>query len=109
MKNIKRMKTKIILSLTVGLLLLYSCSDEYLQDEKRDGLSSDVVFASEETASAAIIGIYDVLQGSPAEYITKAIFYPATLILVQIPFFKLLKFPRYLPHLMRFGYKIMRV
>ncbi|HEA30032.1 MAG TPA: hypothetical protein ENH91_08585, partial [Leeuwenhoekiella sp.] len=71
------MKTKIILGLTVGLLLFYSCSDEYLQDEKRDGLSSDVVFASDETASAAIIGVYDVLQGSPAEYITKAIFYPA--------------------------------
>lgn len=77
MKNIKRMKTKIIFGLTLGLLLLYSCSDEYLQDEKRDGLSSDVVFSSDETASAAIIGVYDVLQGSPAEYITKAIFYPA--------------------------------
>ncbi len=57
--------------------MVYGCSDEYLQDKKRDGLNDQVVFGSDETASAAIIGIYDVLQGSPAEYITKAIFYPA--------------------------------
>ena len=76
MKNINKIGSKIMF-LAFTLLLVISCSDDFLRDEKRDGLSDEVVFASDATASAAIIGVYDVLQGGPAEYITKAIFYPA--------------------------------
>ncbi len=76
MKTIKKMKGRI----TVLLLMVFfanGCSDEFLQDNKNDGTPDVAVFASEETASAAVIGIYDVLQGSPNEYIIKGIFYPA--------------------------------
>lgn len=76
MKNINRISGRIVF-LAFTVLFANSCSDDFLRDEKRDGLSDEVVFASDETASAAIIGIYDVLQGGPSEYITKAIFYPA--------------------------------
>ncbi|MCX2680479.1 RagB/SusD family nutrient uptake outer membrane protein [Galbibacter sp. EGI 63066] len=59
------------------ILCLSGCSEEFLQDQKYDGLSDEVIFSSEETAVASVTGVYDTFQGSPIEYLTKAVFYPA--------------------------------
>lgn len=76
MKTIKKNR---IFGIIAGLsfILPFGCSDEFLQDEKNDGLTDEVVFSSEETISAAVIGVYDTFQAGPLEYLTKAVFYPA--------------------------------
>lgn len=72
--NIKTNKlTKIAVSLFA--ILAISCSDNFLQDEKNDGLTDEVVFSSEETIVATVNGVYDTFQGN--DYWTKAVFYPA--------------------------------
>lgn len=76
MKHIKNTSIKIIFMVT-AIVSINSCSDDYLQDTKRDGLNSEIVFASDATAEAAINGVYDALQGSPSEFIVKGIYYPA--------------------------------
>ncbi len=75
-KKTKKIGIVLILG-TLVLPIINSCSDSFLQDEKFDGLSDELVFASDETASAAVIGVYDTFQASPEEYLTKAVFYPA--------------------------------
>ena len=75
-RKMKKISVLVVLGAAVTALL-YSCSDSFLQDEKYDGLGDELVFASDETASAAVIGVYDTFQASPAEYLTKAVFYPA--------------------------------
>ncbi|WP_339727670.1 RagB/SusD family nutrient uptake outer membrane protein [Maribacter stanieri] len=62
------------------VMVIYSCSDDALQDSKTDGVSDATVYTSESTAIATITGIYDAFQsayggpdGIPAEYNTKAI------------------------------------
>lgn len=67
--------TKVITSFVV--IGMFGCSDSFLQDEKFDGLTDEVVFSSQETIVAAVTGVYDTFQASPAEYMTKAVFYPA--------------------------------
>lgn len=67
--------TKVMISFVV--IGMFGCSDNFLQDEKNDGLTDEVVFGSEETIVAAVNGVYDTFQASPAEYMTKAVFYPA--------------------------------
>ncbi|WP_373518174.1 RagB/SusD family nutrient uptake outer membrane protein [Pricia sp.] len=67
--------TKVVISFVV--IGMFGCSDSFLQDEKYDGLSDEVVYGSEETIVAAVNGVYDTFQASPLEYMTKAVFYPA--------------------------------
>ncbi|MEO1010284.1 MAG: RagB/SusD family nutrient uptake outer membrane protein [Bacteroidota bacterium] len=59
------------------LISLLGCSEGFLQDEKRDGITDEVVFGSEETIVATVTGVYDTFQAGPLEYLTKAVFYPA--------------------------------
>lgn len=72
--NYNRMQRMVFSLVAIGMI---GCSDEFLQDEKKDGLTDEVVFGSEETIVAAVNGVYDTFQASPAEYMTKAVFYPA--------------------------------
>ncbi|HSD08477.1 RagB/SusD family nutrient uptake outer membrane protein [Flavobacterium sp.] len=66
------------LFLAFAILISSSCSESFLKDEKTDGIDGDIVFSNDETATAAITGIYDTFQGEKsAEYDTKALFYPA--------------------------------
>src|SRR5690606_17913411 len=74
-------KSKIIGIFTaLTIMLIYGCSDNFLKDEKTDGISSEIVYSGDATAIAAVNGIYDAFQGArdggPAtnEYNTKAIF-----------------------------------
>ncbi|MDT0643754.1 RagB/SusD family nutrient uptake outer membrane protein [Zunongwangia sp. F363] len=76
MNKIKSKGKKIM----AAFLLLYGvagCSDDYLVDERYDGLTDEIVFNDPETASAVVTSIYDTFHGGPVEYLTKAIFYPA--------------------------------
>lgn len=72
-------KRNYVFGIVAGLALMapYGCSDEFLQDEKNDGLTDDVVFGAPETIGAAVVGVYDTFQAGPLEYLTKAVFYPA--------------------------------
>ncbi|MDO5988064.1 RagB/SusD family nutrient uptake outer membrane protein [Flavivirga amylovorans] len=63
------------------LALVYSCSDNFLQDTKTDGLTGPTVYSSESTAIAALTGVYDGFQagsqgdpGFPNEFNIKGIF-----------------------------------
>lgn len=76
MKTIKKNHVIGIIA-AMALITPYGCSDEFLQDEKNDGLTDEVVFSSEETISASVVGVYDTFQAGPLEYLTKAVFYPA--------------------------------
>ncbi|WP_303317858.1 RagB/SusD family nutrient uptake outer membrane protein [Flavivirga abyssicola] len=76
---------------TIGallLVLLYGCSDSFLQDPNTKDLTEAFVYGSDATAIAAVTGVYDGLQndsqgdpGLPNEYNVKGIFayanYPA--------------------------------
>lgn len=72
-----KMKTNKLMKITVSLLviLVASCSDSFLQDEKLDGITDNVVYGAEETIVATVTGVYDTFQGN--DYWTKAVFYPA--------------------------------
>lgn len=60
-----------------GLLLTsLSCSDDYLMDQKYDGLTSDIVYSDPNTAAATVTSVYDALQMDMAEGIVKGMFYP---------------------------------
>lgn len=59
------------------LFALSGCSDDYLMDDRYDGINSEIVFDDPETAAAVVTSVYDTFQGGPVEYLTKAIFYPA--------------------------------
>lgn len=69
---------KSIYIIATGLLLTgTSCSDDYLKDDKYDGINQEIVFNDPETAEAVVNSAYDAFQGGPVEYLTKAIYYPA--------------------------------
>ncbi len=77
---IKNLKKIGILS-TAVLVFVFGCSDDFLIDENTQGLNSDVVFGSDATATAAVTGVYDGLQGGQRgdtgvenEYNSKGIF-----------------------------------
>jgi tetratricopeptide (TPR) repeat protein len=75
-KNNKINIAKILLGFAV--LMSSGCSESFLQDDKTDGIDGDIVFSNDNTATAAISGVYDTFQGEKsAEYNTKALFYPA--------------------------------
>lgn len=61
MKNI--FNTKIIGSLLGAAMLLSSCSDELLELEPVDSLSSNLVFVNQQGANAAVLGLYGGLAG----------------------------------------------
>lgn len=75
MKKINFYKGKVVM--IIAMAICFGCSDDFLIDTKRDGISSDVVFEDPVTAAAVVTGVYDTFQGGPVEYLTKAIFYPA--------------------------------
>ncbi|MEL7147117.1 MAG: RagB/SusD family nutrient uptake outer membrane protein, partial [Bacteroidota bacterium] len=63
------------------LTVLWACSDEFLIDENNTDLTTDVVFSDDQTAVAAVTGVYDGFQndsqgdpGIPNEYNVKGIF-----------------------------------
>lgn len=62
MKNI--FNTKIIGSLLAATMLLSSCSDELLELEPVDSLSSNAVFVNQQGANAAVLGLYGGLAGN---------------------------------------------
>lgn len=70
-------KIKFIAAFGALLFVGSGCSDDFLQDEKTNGLSDEIVYSSPETATAVVTGIYDTFQAGPSEYLTKAVFYPA--------------------------------
>ncbi|WP_350289599.1 RagB/SusD family nutrient uptake outer membrane protein [uncultured Croceitalea sp.] len=79
--NIKRNRIKKI-GIFSGLLLtvMVSCSEDFLIDTNNQDLTSEVVFGSDETALAAVTGVYDSFQndsqgdpGLPNEYNVKGI------------------------------------
>jgi tetratricopeptide (TPR) repeat protein len=74
--NIKTRKLG-IMALTLFVLFSTGCSDEFLQDEKHDGLTDKVVYGSKETIVAAVNGTYDTFQADQQNYIIKGMFYPA--------------------------------
>jgi hypothetical protein len=66
----------------LGILLLlgsHACSDDFLEQQKLDGLTEDTFFQTETHARAAIAGIYDILHGDGGvdELVTKGIYYHA--------------------------------
>lgn len=61
MKNI--FNTKIIGSLLGAAMLFSSCSDELLELEPVDSLSSNAVFVNQQGANAAVLGMYGGLAG----------------------------------------------
>lgn len=75
--NNRMKKISVFGFIAASMLVIYSCSDDFLQDTKTNGLSDELVYASDATASAVVTGIYDTFQAGPAEYLTKAVFYPA--------------------------------
>ena len=52
----------------VGLLLSYSCEDEFLNPLPDSAIVVDAFFASDDDVLAGLIGIYDALQGSQCKY-----------------------------------------
>ncbi len=78
--NIKKKLIKRITVLSMILLAVVGCSDNFLIDENVQGLPQDIVFGSDETAIAAVTGVYDAFQndssgdpGLPNEYNVKGI------------------------------------
>ncbi|MFS4467950.1 RagB/SusD family nutrient uptake outer membrane protein [Maribacter sp. 2210JD10-5] len=62
------------------IVLIGSCSEDFLVDTNNRDLTSEVVFSSDETALAAVTGVYDAFQndsqgdpGVPNEYNVKGI------------------------------------
>lgn len=62
MKNI--FNTKIIASLLAVSMILSSCSNELLELEPVDSLSSNLVFVNQQGANAAVLGMYGGLAGN---------------------------------------------
>ncbi|WP_432221112.1 RagB/SusD family nutrient uptake outer membrane protein [Flavobacterium sp. TMP13] len=76
--KIKISKNKIgMVVASLSAIFVLGCSDEFLQDEKKDGLTDKVVYSSPETIIAVVNGIYDTFQADQSEYIVKGVFYPA--------------------------------
>ncbi|WP_109438162.1 MULTISPECIES: RagB/SusD family nutrient uptake outer membrane protein [Aquimarina] len=80
--NIKLKNTKLFVFFGVAILtFVLSCSDEFLLDENEKDLSENIVFSDDNTALAAVTGVYDGLQndsqgdpGLPNEFNVKGIF-----------------------------------
>jgi len=80
--KVKKINIKLIGVLGAFLAaIVVGCSDEFLQDTNTTDLSESFVFGSDDTAVAAITGVYDGLQndsqgdpGLPNEYNVKGIF-----------------------------------
>lgn len=77
MKNLK--KTGVFCTAVFGIIL--GCSDNFLIDENTKDLTETVVFGADDTAVAAVTGVYDGFQndsqgdpGLPNEYNVKGIF-----------------------------------
>ncbi|GLB52658.1 membrane protein [Neptunitalea chrysea] len=72
-------KKHIFKIVSVGLLATsLSCSDDYLIDQKYDGLTSDIVYSDPTTAQATVTSIYDALQMDIVEGNMKGLLYPNT-------------------------------
>jgi len=77
--KINRFKRMVLLSVTV-LGTMVACSESFLVDTNNQDLTSEVVFSSDDTALAAVTGVYDGFQndsqgdpGLPGEYNVKGI------------------------------------
>ena len=69
MNNIKHKRFSILLAASLLLLTFASCK-KFLNQVPENSLTSDAFFKTEADANAAIMGVYDALQGCADEFIT---------------------------------------